>query len=72
MSGLVDGKKALENLFDLGEGNLVRAVGKGVGRVAMDFHEDPIDSGCDSGPGQNRCEASVSSRGSSKSAGSLN
>ena len=44
MCGLMDRDELFEHLFNLGEWDLVWAVGKGFGWILVDFHEDAIDS----------------------------
>jgi hypothetical protein len=71
MSGAMNREKACQNVFDLIEWDLVWAVGESFGRVLVDFHENAIDSSCDSASSQNGSKLAVAPSCSSKSSGAL-
>ncbi len=71
VGGVVDGNEFDEDVFDEFEWNLVRSVGKGVGGIRVDFHEDAIDAGGDGCAGKDRGEFAISAGGAAESAGAL-
>ena len=68
---MMNREKARQYVFDLIEGNLVWAVGESFGRVFVNFHENAIDSGCDSASSQNGSKLAVAPGCSSESSGTL-
>ena len=71
VGGVVDGDEFDEEVFDEFEGDLVGAVGEGVGWVRVDFHEESVDAGGDGGAGEDGCEFAIPAGGSAESAGAL-
>jgi hypothetical protein len=65
MSCAMNREKARENVFDLIEWDLVWSVGKSFGRIFVDFHKNPINSGCDSTAGQNGSKFAIATGGPS-------
>jgi hypothetical protein len=71
VGSVVDGDEFDEEVFDKFQRNLVRAVGKGVGGVRMDFHEQAVDAGGDGGAGEDRSQDAITAGGAAEAAGAL-